>query len=150
MRNVYLTFGIIFLAISGYIFFLSGFTKTSYIVIGVITLIVALYLIAQDVRAMMAGKNITSMTYSSIVEQGLKKIQNGNTLITKEDFISKMEKIKSVLSEQQFVPVVGYDSVYLQYNNETGANRALEEVKRNGLEADLIQDKSTWSVRIHF
>ena len=90
------------------------------------------------------------MTYSSIVEQGLKKIQNGNTLITKEDFISKMEKIKSVLSEQQFVPVVGYDSVYLQYNNETGANRALEEVKRNGLEADLIQDKSTWSVRIHF
>jgi hypothetical protein len=150
MRNVYLTFGLIFLVISVYIFFLSGFTKTSYIIIGAITLVVALYLMAQDVRAMKAGKNITSMTYSSIVEQGLKKIQNGNTLITKEDFISKMEKIKNVLSEQQFVPVVGYDSVYLQYNNETGANRALEDVKRNGLDADLIQDKSTWSVRIHF
>ena len=75
MRNVYFTFGIIFLVISGYIFFLSEFTRTSYIITGVITLIVALYLIAQDVRAMKAGRNITSLTYSSIVEQGLKKIQ---------------------------------------------------------------------------
>ena len=59
-----------------------------------------------------------------------------------------MEKIRDLLSEQQFVPIIGYDSVYLQYNNESAAGRALKQVTDKGLKGDIIQDKLTWSVRI--
>ncbi|MCL4451709.1 MAG: hypothetical protein M1327_03675 [Candidatus Thermoplasmatota archaeon] len=142
MKNLYLTIGIILLLVSLY-----AFLRDS-LIIGVVVVIVAVFFIYPDARAMVAGKSISTLTYNSIIEQGLRKIDGSNTIIKKENFLESMEKIRDLLSEQQFVPIVGYDSVYLQYNNEAMAGNALKQVLEKGLKGDLIQDKSTWSVRI--
>ena len=142
MKNMYLTIGIILLLVSLY-----AFLRDS-LIIGVVVVLVAVFFIYPDARAMVAGKSISTLTYNSIIEQGVRKIDGGSTIIKKENFLESMEKIRDLLSEQQFVPIVGYDSVYLQYNNEAMAANALKQVLEKGLKADLIQDKSTWSVRI--
>ena len=142
MKNMYLTIGIILLLVSLY-----AFLRDS-LIIGVVVVLVAVFFIYQDARAMVAGKSISTLTYNSIIEQGVRKIDGGSTIIKKENFLQSMEKIRDLLSEQQFVPIVGYDSVYLQYNNEAMAASALKQVLEKGLKGDLIQDKSTWSVRI--
>jgi hypothetical protein len=142
MKNMYLTIGIILLLVSLY-----AFLRDS-LIIGVVVVLVAVFFIYPDARAMVAGKSISTLTYNSIIEQGVRKIDGGSTIIKKENFLESMEKIRDLLSEQQFVPIVGYDSVYLQYNNEAMAANALKQVLEKGLKGDLIQDKSTWSVRI--
>ncbi len=142
MKNMYLTIGIILLLVSLY-----AFLRDS-LIIGVVVVLVAVFFIYPDARAMVAGKSISTLTYNSIMEQGVRKIDGGSTIIKKENFLESMEKIRDLLSEQQFVPIVGYDSVYLQYNNEAMAANALKQVLEKGLKGDLIQDKSTWSVRI--
>ena len=142
MKNMYLTIGIILLLVSLY-----AFLRDS-LIIGVVVVLVAVFFIYPDARAMVAGKSISTLTYNSIMEQGVRKIDGGSTIIKKENFLQSMEKIRDLLSEQQFVPIVGYDSVYLQYNNEAMAASALKQVLEKGLKGDLIQDKSTWSVRI--
>jgi hypothetical protein len=142
MKNMYLTIGIILLLVSLY-----AFLRDS-LIIGVVVVLVAVFFIYPDARAMVAGKSISTLTYNSIIEQGVRKIDGGSTIIKKENFLQSMEKIRDLLSEQQFVPIVGYDSVYLQYNNEAMAASALKQVLEKGLKGDLIQDKSTWSVRI--
>jgi hypothetical protein len=142
MKNLYLTIGIILLLVSLY-----AFLRDS-LLLGVIVVAIAAFFIYPDARAMIAGKSISALTYNSIIDQGLRKIDGGNTIIRKETFIESMEKIRDLLSEQQFVPIIGYDSVYLQYNNESAAGRALKQVIEKGLKGDVIQDKSTWSVRI--
>ena len=142
MKNMYLTIGIILLLVSLY-----AFLRDS-LIIGVVVVLVAAFFIYPDARAMVAGKSISTLTYNSIMEQGVRKIDGGSTIIKKENFLESMEKIRDLLSEQQFVPIVGYDSVYLQYNNEAMAANALKQVLEKGLKGDLIQDKSTWSVRI--
>ena len=142
MKNMYLTIGIILLLVSLY-----AFLRDS-LIIGVVVVLVAAFFIYPDARAMVAGKSISTLTYNSIMEQGVRKIDGGSTIIKKETFLESMEKIRDLLSEQQFVPIVGYDSVYLQYNNEAMAANALKQVLEKGLKGDLIQDKSTWSVRI--
>ena len=142
MKNMYLTIGIILLLVSLY-----AFLRDS-LIIGVVVVLVAVFFIYPDARAMVAGKSISTLTYNSIIEQGVRKIDGGSTIIKRENFLQSMEKIRDLLSEQQFVPIVGYDSVYLQYNNEAMAASALKQVLEKGLKGDLIQDKSTWSVRI--
>ena len=142
MKNLYLTIGIILVLVSLYAFLRDSF------ILGVIVVAIAAFFVYPDARAMIAGKSISALTYNSIIEQGLRKIEGGNTTINKETFVESMEKIRGLLSEQQFVPIIGYDSVYLQYNNEPAASRALKQVTDKGLKGDIIQDKLTWSVRI--
>ncbi|MCL5804737.1 MAG: hypothetical protein M1306_05475 [Candidatus Thermoplasmatota archaeon] len=142
MKNLYLTIGIILVLVSLYAFLRDSF------ILGVIVVAIAAFFVYPDARAMIAGKSISALTYNSIIEQGLRKIEGGNTTIKKETFVESMEKIRGLLSEQQFVPIIGYDSVYLQYNNESAASRALKQVTDKGLKGDIIQDKLTWSVRI--
>ena len=142
MKNLYLTIGIILVLVSLY-----AFLRDS-LILGVIVVAIAAFFVYPDARAMIAGKSISALTYNSIIEQGLRKIESGNTTIKKETFLESMEKIRDLLSEQQFVPIIGYDSVYLQYNNESAAGRALKQVTDKGLKGDIIQDKLTWSVRI--
>ncbi|MGC8514839.1 MAG: hypothetical protein ACP5OC_01730 [Thermoplasmata archaeon] len=142
MKNLYLTIGLILLLVSLYAFLRDSLG------LGVIVVAIAAFFIYPDARAMIAGKSISVLTYNSIIDQGLRKIDGGNTIIKKETFIESMEKIRDLLSEQQFVPIIGYDSVYLQYNNESAAGHALKQVIDKGLKGDIIQDKSTWSVRI--
>ena len=142
MKNLYLTIGIILVLVSLYAFLRDSF------ILGVIVVAIAAFFVYPDARAMIAGKSISALTYNSIIEQGLRKIEGGNTTINKETFVESMEKIRGLLSEQQFVPIIGYDSVYLQYNNESAASRALKQVTDKGLKGDIIQDKLTWSVRI--
>ncbi|MFG1414761.1 MAG: hypothetical protein AAE986_01190 [Thermoplasmataceae archaeon] len=142
MKNLYLTIGIILVLVSLYAFLRDSF------ILGVIVVAIAAFFVYPDARAMIAGKSISALTYNSIIEQGLRKIEGGNTTINKETFVESMEKIRDLLSEQQFVPIIGYDSVYLQYNNESAASRALKQVTDKGLKGDIIQDKLTWSVRI--
>ncbi|MCL4445050.1 MAG: hypothetical protein M1464_05295 [Candidatus Thermoplasmatota archaeon] len=142
MKNLYLTIGIILVLVSLYAFLRDSF------ILGVIVVAIAAFFVYPDARAMIAGKSISALTYNSIIEQGLRKIEGGNTTIKKETFVESMEKIRDLLSEQQFVPIIGYDSVYLQYNNESAASRALKQVTDKGLKGDIIQDKLTWSVRI--
>ena len=142
MKNLYLTIGIILVLVSLYAFLRDSF------ILGVIVVAIAAFFVYPDARAMIAGKSISALTYNRIIEQGLRKIEGGNTTIKKETFVESMEKIRGLLSEQQFVPIIGYDSVYLQYNNESAASRALKQVTDKGLKGDIIQDKLTWSVRI--
>ena len=142
MKNLYLTIGIILVLVSLYAFLRDSF------ILGVIVVAIAAFFVYPDARAMIAGKSISALTYNSIIEQGLRKIEGGNTTIKKETFVESMEKIRDLLSEQQFVPIIGYDSVYLQYNNESAASRALKQLTDKGLKGDIIQDKLTWSVRI--
>ncbi len=142
MKNLYLTIGIILVLVSLYAFLRDSF------ILGVIVVAIAAFFVYPDARAMIAGKSISALTYNSIIEQGLRKIEGGNTTIKKETFVESMEKIRDLLSEQQFVPIIGYDSVYLQYNNESAASLALKQVTDKGLKGDIIQDKLTWSVRI--
>jgi hypothetical protein len=143
MKNLYLTIGIILLLVSLYAFFRDS------LILGAVVVIIASFFIYPDARAMLAGKSISALTYSSIIDQGLRKIDSGNTIISKKNFLESMEKIRDLLSEQQFVPIIGYDSVYLQYTNEASAGNALKQIQENGLKGDIIQDKSTWSVRIY-
>ncbi len=143
MKYLYLTIGIVLILVSLYPFLQSN------LILGIILLIIAAFFIYPDARAMIAGKSISTLTYNSIIEQGVKKIEAGNSTITKEKFLESMEKISAILSEQQFVPIVGFDSVYLQYSSEIAAGRALVEITSKGLRADVIQDKSTWNVRIY-
>ncbi len=144
MKYLYMTIGIGLLLVAVYAFF------TRQLIVGIVVVLISLFFIVQDARAMLAGRGISSLTYNAIIDQCVKKIDGGRTSIKKEDFLQSMEKIKDILSEQQFVPVVGYDCVYLQYSNEVGANNALAKISSRELKADIIQDKSTWSVRIHF
>lgn len=143
MKNLYLTIGIILILVSIYPFFQRN------LILGIILVIIAAFFIYPDARAMIAGKSISTLTYNSIIDQGLRKIEAGNTIITKEKFMESMGKITDILSEQQFVPIVGYDSVYLQYSSEISAGTALKEITAKGLKATVIQDKATWSVRIY-
>jgi hypothetical protein len=143
MKNLYLTIGIILLLVSLYAFFRDS------LILGAVVVIIAAFFIYPDARAMIAGKSISTLTYNSIIDQGIRKIDGGNTIIKKENFLESMEKIRDILSEQQFVPIIGYDSVYLQYNNEASASIALKQILEKGLKGDIIQDKSTWSVRIY-
>ena len=131
MKNMYLTIGIILLLVSLY-----AFLRDS-LIIGVVVVLVAAFFIYPDARAMVAGKSISTLTYNSIMEQGVRKIDGGSTIIKKENFLESMEKIRDLLSEQQFVPIVGYDSVYLQYNNEAMAASALKQVLEKGLKGDI-------------
>ncbi|MCL5665626.1 MAG: hypothetical protein M1315_02175 [Candidatus Thermoplasmatota archaeon] len=144
MKNLYLIIGAILIAISLYLFLIHS------IIGGIILLILGIVFIYGDVRGIVAGGKISSITYNGLIENGLKKIEGGSTTIKKEQFLDLMEKLKPVLKDLQFVPVVGFDSIYLQYNNEQGANRALSQVSQAGFKADIVQDKSTWSVRITF
>ncbi|EQD43077.1 hypothetical protein B1B_13964, partial [mine drainage metagenome] len=112
MKYLYLTMGIALILVSLYPFLQGN------LILGIILVIIAAFFIYPDARAMIAGKSISTLTYNSIIEQGVKKIEAGNTTITKDKFLESMEKISDILSEQQFVPIVGYDSVYLQYSSE--------------------------------
>ncbi len=134
--------GIILLFIAGYLIL------TDNLIPAVPVIGVAAFLIFQDMRALLAGRKITSLTYSSFIDHAVRQIDTGRTSIDKKIFIEEMEKIRDVLSSVQFVPVVGFDSIYIQYSSEDEADSALSLVRDRGLHADLIQDKSTWSVRI--
>ena len=144
MRYLFLTIGLLLLVATVYLFL------TENLIPSIIVLVVAAFFIIQDSRAIVAGKKITSLTYSSFIEHGSKQIEAGRTSISKVDFLREMDKIRDVISGLQFVPVVGFDSVYLQYSSEAAANNALSEIHQKGVNADIIQDKSMWSVRIHF
>ncbi len=122
----------------------------SFFLLGAVLLVIGLLLLARILRSLLAAKKISDITYNSIIEAGLAKIEKGNTSITREQFQETMTRIRDVLSAQQYVPEVGFDSVYLQYNSETAASVALSTVLSRGVKADLIQDKSTWRVRIQF
>ncbi len=113
-------------------------------------LIIGAVLLAREIRPLMASRRISDITYNSIIESGLARIQNGNTSIQKEQFEKVMSMIRDVLSAQQYVPEIGFDSVYLQYNSEVPASGALKIIQSRGIKADLMQDKSTWRIRIQF
>ncbi|MCL4330017.1 MAG: hypothetical protein M1533_03335 [Candidatus Thermoplasmatota archaeon] len=143
--NKFLTFlGIAALALSSLSFVYSLYFP------GVIMLIIGAVLLAREIRPLMASRRISDITYNSIIESGLARIQNGNTSIQKEQFEKVMSMIRDVLSAQQYVPEIGFDSVYLQYNSEVPASGALKIIQSRGIKADLMQDKSTWRIRIQF
>lgn len=141
---MFLTIGILLLLAAGYLFLIG------HLLPGIVVIAVSAFFIFQDLRSLFAGKRITSLTYSSFIDHATRQIDAGRTSIKKEVFLSEMEKIKDVLSTVQFVPVVGFDSVYIQYSSENAANNALALIHERGLKVDIIQDKSTWSVRIQF
>ena len=117
---------------------------------GVLLLVIGVVLVAREVRPFLASRRISDITYNSIIESGIARIENGNTSIRKEQFEEVMSMIRDVLSAQQYVPEIGFDSVYLQYNNEATASGALNIIQSRGIKADIMQDKSTWRLRIQF
>ena len=132
------------LALSVYLIYSSQF------LVGLILLIVPGYLIYRDVRVSVANRNISSITYNSIVESGLARIDGGSTKIDRSRFTESMVKIRDILEKQQFVPEIGYDSVHLQYSNESSASADLNRIREQGLNAEIMQDKSGWRIRIIF
>ncbi len=97
-----------------------------------------------------ATRKIGRFTYNAIREEGLKRISSGTFHVKEESFTASVDKIKDVLSEQHYFPEFGIDGLFLSYNTEAAANRALEAVKSRGVKADIILDRRNWLVKIEF
>ena len=102
------------------------------------------------VGAISATRRIGRFTFNAIKEEGLKRIRKGTFHVSEESFSSSVEKIKDILSEQQYVPEFGLDGMFLSYGSEAAANNALEEIKARGVKADTLLDRRTWLVKIEF
>lgn len=102
------------------------------------------------VGAMSANRRIGRFTFNAIKEEGLKRIRRGTFHVSEDAFSSSVEKIKDILSEQQYVPEFGLDGMFLSYGTEDAANNALEKIKSRGIKADTILDRRTWLVKIEF
>lgn len=102
------------------------------------------------VGAISATRRIGRFTFNAIKEEGLKRIRKGTFHVSEESFSSSVEKIKDILSEQQYVPEFGLDGMFLSYGSEAAANNALEEIKARGIKADTLLDRRTWLVKIEF
>ncbi len=114
----------------------------------VLLLFIGVYLLFLDIRASVATRNISNITYNGFIDSGLARISRGGTVISKEKFVDCMSRIRDVVEGQQFLPEIGYDAVYLQYNSESGAKNDLDRIKQSGLTANLMQDKASWRIRI--
>lgn len=102
------------------------------------------------IGAMNANRKISRFTFNAIKEEGIKRIKIGTFHVREEDFTDSVERIKDVLSDQQYFPEFGLDGMFLSYGTEDEANRALEKIKSRGVKADTILDRRTWLVKIEF
>ena len=95
-------------------------------------------------------KKINRMIYQSIKEEGLKRISRGSFHVEESLFLSTVEKISDVLSEQQFVPEFGIDGMFLQYLDERAAENAKRRINEKGVKADTMQERTSWKVKVEF
>lgn len=102
------------------------------------------------IGAISANRKIGKFTFKAIKEEGLKRITHGSFHISEESFSNAVDKIKDVLSEQQYVPEFGFDGMFLHYSSEEEANKVLEKIVSRGLKADTIIDRRSWVVKIEF
>lgn len=112
---------------------------------------VAFFLVSfTKIGAIRANRKIGRFTFNAIKEEGLKRIKIGTFHVNEDKFAEAVEKIKDVLSDQQYFPEFGLDGMFLSYGNEAEANRALEKIRSRGVSADTILDRRTWLVKIEF
>ena len=129
---VYLTLGLLFaipLAAATVIFFIMNFTS---------------------IGALSANRKIGKFTFNAIKEEGIKRIRNGTFHVSESSFSEGVEKIRDILSEQQYVPEFGRDGMFIHFSSEHEANSALEKILSRGLKADTVIDRRTWLVKIEF
>lgn len=111
----------------------------------------ALFLVSfTKLGALTANRKIGRFTYNAIREEGLKRIKSGSFHVSEESFVQSVDKIKDVLSQQNYFPEFGIDGMFLNYSNESDANRALEKVRAQGVKADTLLDRRNWLVKVEF
>ena len=112
---------------------------------------VAYFLISfTKIGALRANRKIGRFTFNAIKEEGLKRIRAGTFHVNEDNFIESVEKIRDVLSEQQYFPEFGLDGMFLSYTSEFEANHALEKIEAQGVKADTLLDRRNWLVKVEF
>ncbi len=116
-----------------------------------IAITIAYFLISfTKVGALRANRKIGRFTFNAIKEEGLKRIRLGTFHVSEENFIESVEKIRDILSDQQYFPEFGLDGMFLSYTSEFEANLALKKITEQGVKADTLLDRRNWLVKIEF
>lgn len=102
------------------------------------------------IGAISANRKIGKFTFTAIKEEGLKRIRNGTFHVDEDVFSDSVDKINDILAELQYVPEFGMEGMFLHYNTEDEANKALDKILSKGLKADTILDRRAWLVKIEF
>ncbi|MCL4340473.1 MAG: hypothetical protein M1431_00030 [Candidatus Thermoplasmatota archaeon] len=95
-------------------------------------------------------KRVNRITSDGIKEAGLSRVKAGKLRVSEETFNSVMNSISDVLANQAVMPEFGLDSIYLNFAKMADAEKTSDELTRRGLKNDVMQEKSSWKVRILF
>lgn len=112
---------------------------------------VAVFLLSfTKIGALPANRRISKFTFNAIREEGVKRIRAGTFHVDEVKFTESVEKIRDVLSNQQYFPEFGIDGMFLSYPTEDKANVALERIRSQGVKADTLLDRRNWLVKVEF
>lgn len=126
-------------------------TEGIYIALPFAVITIVFFLVSfTKVGALTANRRISKFTYNAIKEEGIKRIRAGTFHVDEATFTDAVEKIKDVLSNQQYFPEFGIDGMFLNYPTEDEANRSLEKIKAQGVKADTLLDRRNWLIKVEF
>ncbi|MEM0139313.1 MAG: hypothetical protein QXZ44_01670 [Ferroplasma sp.] len=146
MNNLYPALAAIFL-VMGILSYIAGILVLSIIFI---IIFIGLMFFVYRGTAMHVNKKVSNITYDGIMQTGISKIEKGTFYIEKDKFISVMGKINDIVSSQGNMPEFGLDALYLLVGSQEKAEKIVNEIKQRGIGASMMQERTSWKVKIEF
>ncbi len=85
---------------------------------------------------------------SALIDLAQKKIENGSFHADIGRFKEVVAKMGPVFPKISVVPEIGFDGLYIHFNNEADADAMVSDLKDLNLNVDVVQNKSDWAVKI--
>ena len=139
----------IFLVLIGYLLLLRHaifYVPVSVVIVGIVLVVYGV----KPSTVTLKSRKVLKATYDGVVSLGLSRIDRGILRTDRQNFLNTVDKIKDFISTQQLMPEFGLDCIFMQFRDQTSAERAVEDIRRRGITADAMQEKDGWRVRVNF
>ncbi|MGP6220679.1 hypothetical protein [Caldiplasma sukawensis] len=146
MKPLELTGGIVLIIVSILIYI-----RNISLILFLISLIIGIYLTFEGIRIQTQSqlhRKVGNVIYKGLEEKGIEKIKKGELKVSEEEFMDDLSRLRSYILKQSNVPIIGFNSIYLNYGSESEAEKDAESIRNLGFECQVVNDKNNFSIKI--
>ncbi|WP_162009547.1 hypothetical protein [Thermoplasma volcanium] len=88
--------------------------------------------------------------YEWVVKEGISRIESGRLSCDRSKFISTVEKAMEAIYASDRLPEFGVEALYLYFTSRDKAQKIYEQMRTEGLDVDIQEEKIGSTIKISF